>query len=353
MALCLLVSLSSAAVAEPNPVKEVTDYTELPVYLPLTDDVQNLRYSSISDEVSCADFEYYGAEYTLRAKASAELEDISGVYVDFANHEDYNLDLSGVYVHSAYNDGAETLATWFDEESKISFSLYSENGEEYFGYLLEYFADNSHSGAGIFAVASTTGSTPVTYPVVMLKNKEANAKANESIKSFAESLAAKSLPTCKFQNISSAFGALSVIWIANANTDERAVFEFTISTSTGEAVTPAELKDENGVPLSEAIIKAFKENPASVIYYDYGLDTAEADAKYDADTAYIAGLSDEELSRLLSNAGAVGFAEAWYSVGTDSESSIIEVTLAGSGDNTNVRLELKYYKEIAFDDDAE
>lgn len=353
--LLMAVSLSSVAYALPNPVKEVTDYSELPALLPLLSDTVNVRYSSISDEIACADFEYYDGAYTLRAKASPALEDISGVYITFENsaedNDDFELRNSDYKIYVSNNNGAEALAIWYDEANAISYSLYTEKAEELeeFSYLLEYLCDNMNSGFGILAMNAieTEGAAPVPYPVIMLRDTAASNEANENIKSFAENIAAIDYPSCEYYTTAGAFGALSAMWKVVPAADypnDFIICEMTFSASTGEVLTLDEINNDNGIPLSEAFIKAFKENPASLVVYNYALDAKEADEAYNADIAYLKSLSEEEFTRLVTSAGAAGFTDAHFAVAMNSESSIVELTINARDDFEGALiLRLTYY----------
>lgn len=84
--------------------------------------ISDQTFFTIADTTAQTDFTDKGITYSAR-KAKNANENISGVYITFANEQTIN-NKKGNAVFYQYNDGLEGLATWSDTE--FIYSLYCE-----------------------------------------------------------------------------------------------------------------------------------------------------------------------------------------------------------------------------------
>lgn len=78
-----------------------------------------------SDKIGQIDFTWNGDKYTYRLQKAAGPQDISGVYVEFANVEDIVIDDDGQQAVLKYNPGAEGLVEWYKAKDSENGCLYS------------------------------------------------------------------------------------------------------------------------------------------------------------------------------------------------------------------------------------
>ncbi len=104
----------------PNPIVEVEGAAEIKTKMGIDmlapEGAEKAQYSIIADTTAQVTFELDGAEYTYRiAKASGGMEDISGMYIDFAATKE--ADINGIPCKLSCNDGAEGMINWQDEQA--------------------------------------------------------------------------------------------------------------------------------------------------------------------------------------------------------------------------------------------
>ena len=113
----------------PNPVKE-TDaegiMQTLGVEFGIPEGAEDLRYSTINDELAEMRFSLDGTEFVARIKPSAEFEDISGMYYDWTAKLDdckvgYCDAQSMSYISETEDDVMAVL--WFDAAPGLMYSL--------------------------------------------------------------------------------------------------------------------------------------------------------------------------------------------------------------------------------------
>lgn len=116
--LALALGAGALATAQlPNPMVEVDGAqaieAQLSVELPLPAGATTSAAYVIGDEVGQVDFSWNGCAYSYRVKKSEALEDISGMYIDFAHVESVEFD--GLPVTLSLNANAEGMTQWFKD----------------------------------------------------------------------------------------------------------------------------------------------------------------------------------------------------------------------------------------------
>lgn len=116
----LTLALGAGALATaqiPNPMVEVENAqaieAQLGVELPLPSGANAVAAYIIADEVGQVDYEWNGRTYSYRVKKGDELEDISGMYIEFAHVE--NVEFDGLPVTLSLNENAEGMTQWFKD----------------------------------------------------------------------------------------------------------------------------------------------------------------------------------------------------------------------------------------------
>lgn len=113
----------------PNPIVQMASLADIQTALGFTfealpENITDVTYTTIADTTAQVDFTADGQTYNVR-KAKNTNQDISGVYLKFANSQTIK-DANGNAVLYQYNDGAEGLATWSNTD--FSYSVYCPAG---------------------------------------------------------------------------------------------------------------------------------------------------------------------------------------------------------------------------------
>ncbi|MDO4982072.1 MAG: hypothetical protein Q4E35_00765 [Eubacteriales bacterium] len=148
LTLCLLLTLSSFAMAENNPVTVVESYKELTEEIgdiklnDVPEDAEDAEYLWIDSEpvIAQISFEYDGYDYIYRAALNpddpeaegADTGDISGVYEELdktvtVNMNDENVS-GGSYALRYDETSGQGVANWVSEITGCRYSLYAEDG---------------------------------------------------------------------------------------------------------------------------------------------------------------------------------------------------------------------------------
>lgn len=114
----------------PNPVVEVESaeaiQTELGIAMILPDGSTGMKYAIIGGKTAQAQFTYQNNDYTYRIEKTDAKVDISGMFVEFAENKDMT---RGDYPYSiAYNEGAEGVASWYDQTAGATYSISMDAG---------------------------------------------------------------------------------------------------------------------------------------------------------------------------------------------------------------------------------
>ena len=118
----------SASIA--NPVLEVADVAainkELGSNLVIPGEATVVLCSVINGTIGEVTFEKDGRSFDYRVQQSDELIDISGLYYEFALHEES--EASGQAFTVEYNDGGPGYAHWFDADAGMVYSVSIDSG---------------------------------------------------------------------------------------------------------------------------------------------------------------------------------------------------------------------------------
>ncbi len=145
LALCAAAGCE-ASVGMANPWREVTAEELMQVLgfeFGIPEGAENIRYAIIEDEgLAEMCFTWYEMDYTARMKATAEFEDISGLYYDVWDYED---DCTVGYcegrVMRAHDDaGMVDLCLWYDVAPGLMYSV-SASGSDLDGFDIQAAAE--------------------------------------------------------------------------------------------------------------------------------------------------------------------------------------------------------------------
>ncbi len=119
----------------PNPIVELNTKDELleklggNVTILLPEEATELEYSFITGaEVGQVNFQFENDKYTQRVKKTKELEDISGMYVEFETTKDMVREGEDYQFTIRFNEGKEGVSQWFDLPSNVSYSVSMDTG---------------------------------------------------------------------------------------------------------------------------------------------------------------------------------------------------------------------------------
>ena len=132
----------------PNPVKSYSEPEEIATILGFTvrpfAEAENVRYSTISDDIAQVNFSRDGVEYTLRA--NDENTDFSGVYTPVKSEEyrfvTYVWDECIQFTTKTLTDG-NFLITWKNSQKEIYYSLYVEGSPKNLESIVNEIGSNN------------------------------------------------------------------------------------------------------------------------------------------------------------------------------------------------------------------
>ena len=132
MLVCTLTACGKSSTEEPsstvaNPMVESdADSVQqtLGFALAVPEGAENVQYFIISDETEELHFTLHGLDYVARLKATAEFEDISGMYYEWTHTQEDNIG-SCLYKFMRYcgDEGDVELCLWYDAAPGLMYSL--------------------------------------------------------------------------------------------------------------------------------------------------------------------------------------------------------------------------------------